>query len=201
MGFSALCLCLLVFPLTVGAQVVQFDAGGLKYQTLTRNGLTIMLAQLPAHVREYSIMQVTVSNGSTATWKVNPEDFLYRRNDGYQMAAVPARAVVSELMEKASRIDVIRLVTAYEHSIFGNTQYKATNGFEQRRRSAFAETSSRIKAAAAASAIAFVATKLPPGESTDGAVFYANDGKPLDNGVIFIKAANSMFEFPVLPSN
>jgi hypothetical protein len=33
-------------------------------------------------------------------------------------------------------------------------------------------TSTRIKAAAAASAIALVQTKLAPGQSTDGAVFY-----------------------------
>jgi hypothetical protein len=117
-----------------------------------------------------------------------------------EMPARPARAVVDELMEKASRNDVIRLVTTYEHGIYGNTQYKGTNGFEQRRQSALAETSTKIKAAAAASAIAFVSTKLSPGQSTDGAIFYPNNGKHLENGIIRIRAANSWFEFPVLSS-
>ena len=36
-----------------------------------------------------------------------------------------------------------------------------------------------MKAAAAASALALVQTKLTPGESTDGAVFFPTEGKPL----------------------
>ncbi len=200
-GWPRLLITVVCAVASLGAQVIGFDSGGLRYQTLTRNGLTIMVAQLPSNIREYSILQVTVSNGGQGTWTVRPEDFVVERPDGSQMPAMPARTVVNNLMEKASRNDVIKLVTAYEHGIFGNQDYKGTNGFEQRRQSALAETSTRVKAAAAASAIAFVQTKLPPGHSTDGAVFYATAGKPIGEGLIRIRAANSVFEFPLLASN
>ena len=91
----------------------------------------------------------------------------------------PRRTVVYSLIDRASKGDVIKLITAYETSIYGNNRYKATNGFEYRRQSALAEfTSTKVKAAAAASAIALVQTKIAPGQSTDGAVFYTLAGKP-----------------------
>jgi hypothetical protein len=184
------------------AQIIEFETNGLKYQTLTRNGLTIMFAQIPAHVREYSILQVAVSNGSTSSWTVKPEDFLVEREDGTRLWAVPARDVVNEMIDKASRGDVIRLVTAYESYLYGNQRYKATNGYEARRQNALAEVgSTRIKAAAAASAIVFVQTRLKPGESTDGAVFYATNAKPIGAAHLRVRAAGSLFEFPVLSSN
>jgi hypothetical protein len=61
--------------------------------------------------------------------------------------------------------------------------------------------STKVKAAAAASAIAFVQTKLVPGQSTDGAVFYANAGKPLGAGIMRVMAAGATFEFPMVSSN
>ncbi len=36
----------------------------MKYQTLTRGGVTVMYTHLPSHIREYSILQAAVSNGS-----------------------------------------------------------------------------------------------------------------------------------------
>jgi hypothetical protein len=53
----------------------------------------------------------------------------------------------------------------------------------------------RLKAAAAASAIAFVKTKLNPGESTDGAVFYFPQGRNLGKGRVVVRAAGETFEF------
>ena len=178
------------------AQIIEFESGGLKYQTLTKNGLTIMVASLPSHVRDYSILQVAISNGSPIPWTVKPEDFSYWRPDGQPIHSTPARAVVNELMAKASRGDVIKLVSAYENSLYGLARFKSTNGYEARRQSALAEVSStKIKAAAAASAIAFVLTKLAPGQSTDGAVFYATAGKPLGPGRLIVNAAGERFEF------
>lgn len=179
-------------------QVIEFESGGLKYQTLTKNGLTIMVAELQSSVRDYAVLQVAASNGSNVSWVLRPEDFLFLRADGAEMAAIPAKTVVNSLVQKASRSDVIRLVMAYEGGIYGNTQYRATNGYEQRRQVAMTEfTSTRLKAAAAASAIAFVQTRLAPGQSTDGAVFYATAGKPLGAGTIRVRAASSIFEFPL----
>lgn len=180
----------------IRAQIIEFESGGLKYQTLTKNGVTIMVASMPAHVREYSILQVAVSNGSPVSWMVKPEDFKFDRQDGGSLNATPARTVIDSLIAKASRNDVIRLVSAYESGLYGLQRFKSTNGYEARRQAAFAEVSSaKIKAAAAASAIAFVPTKLMPGQSTDGAVFWATAGKPLGPGRLTVNAAGEVFEF------
>jgi hypothetical protein len=190
----ALFVCALALP----AQVIEFEANGLKYQTLTRNGLTIMFAQLQSHVRDYSILQVAIANGSGQTHVIRPESFVIERTDGSTLPAVAPRVVIGELVDKAGRNDVIRLVTAYESSLYGNHRYRATNGYELRRQQAFAEVSStKIKAAAAASAIALVPMKLAPGESTDGAVFYAAGARPLGPGKLTVKAAGAVFEFPL----
>jgi hypothetical protein len=175
---------------------------GLKYQTLTRDGLTLMVAQLPTHVRDYSVLQVAVSNGGESVRLIKPEDFSLLRDDGVLLQALAARTVVDSLVNRASRSDVIRLTTAYENGIYGNTLYKATNGYEQRRQSALAEfTSTKLRAAAAASAIAFVQTKLAPGQSTDGAVFFSTAGRQPIGGTVRVHVGGAVFEFPLLLSN
>jgi hypothetical protein len=64
--------------------------------------------------------------------------------------------------------------------------------------SAMAEVgSTKLKAAAAASAIVLAQTKLMPGQSTDGAVFYPNNGKPLGVGQLVVHAGGEDFVFPV----
>ncbi|MEJ7605629.1 MAG: hypothetical protein WKF37_05045 [Bryobacteraceae bacterium] len=193
-------LWLLSLPLV--AQVIEFESGGLRYQTLTKNGLTIMVAELPSHVRDYSVLQVAVSNGGASAQVVKPDDFVIFRADGAQMTSIAPRRVVSNLIDKGSRNDVIKLVTAYENGIYGNNKYKGTNGYEARRQNMLAEVNStKLKAAAAASAIAFVNTRLAPGQTTDGAVFYPTEGKPLGLGTVRIRAAGALFEFPLLSSN
>ena len=182
----------------LSAQVIEFESGGYKYQTLTKNGVTIMFAQLPDHVREYSILQVAVSNGSKTSCVLKPEDFVLLRDDGSTMLASPAPQVINELIAKGTRHDVMKLVGAYETSLYGNGRYKATNGYESRRQSALAEVSStKIKAAAAASAIAFVPTRLAAGQSTDGAVFYQTWGKPIGPGRLVVRTGGAVFEFPI----
>ena len=184
------------------AQVIEFESGGLRYQALTKDGLTIMVAPLPSHVREYTVLQVAVQNGGKTTCTIRPEDFLYRPDPATEIPAVPARTVVNSLIDRASKGDVVKLITAYESGIYGNSKYKATNGYEQRRQSALAEfTSTRIKAAAAASAIALVQTKLGPGQSTDGAVFYTLTGKVFTGGSVTVRVGNATFQFPVVSSN
>jgi hypothetical protein len=178
------------------AQVIDFESGGLHYRTLTRDGLTIMFASLPSHVRAYAVMQVAVSNGSNNPCALKPEDFTFSRADGFSIQAAPAGEVVDSLMSKASRNDVIHLITAYETAIYGNSRLKSTNGYEARRQSALAELGSKnLKAAAAASAIAMVSTKLFPGDSTDGAIFFPNGGKPLGPGKLTVRVAGDVFEF------
>ena len=178
------------------AQVIEFESGGLKYQTLTRNSLTVMFAHLPSHVHAYSVLQVAVSNGSSSPCVVRPEDFTFERADGVNIGAASARTVVSELIEKGNRGDVVKLVSTYEMALYGMTRLRPTNGYEARRQQYLAEVAStKIKAAAAASAIAFVQTKLVAGQSTDGAVFFPTEGKPLGTGRLVMRNSGGEFEF------
>jgi hypothetical protein len=179
------------------AQIIDFESNGLHFKTQTKNGLTIMFAHIGSHVKEFSILQVAVSNGSKVAWTVRPEDFSYYRTDGAATSASSALTVVDSLIKKASRHDVIKLVSTYEAGIYGNSRLQSTNGYEVRRQSALAEVgSARLKAAAAASAIALVATRLTPGQSTDGAVFFSTNGKPLGPGRLVVHAAAEDFVFP-----
>jgi hypothetical protein len=177
------------------AQVIEFESNGLKYQTLTRSGVTVMFARLPVRLREYAIIQVAVSNGSPGPYAIRPEDFTYIRSDGAPVRAAPARNVVSMLFQKGSGNDVIKLVTTYEASISGNQHMRSTNGYEQRRQAALAMSGTKVKAAATASALAFVQTKLTPGDSTDGAVFFPTDGKPLGPGPLIVRTNTDTFDF------
>ena len=191
-------ICALASLLWVGrarAQVIEFESNGLKYQTLTKSGVTVMFAIMPQHLKDYAILQVAISNGSKAPYVIRPEDFTFVRPDGVVMRASAARIVVGMLEQKGSAGDVIKLVTSYENSIYGNQHLKSTNGYEQRRQSVLAMGSVKLKAAAAASAIAMVQTRLMPGESTDGAVFFPIEGKILGPGHIVVRTNTDIFNF------
>jgi hypothetical protein len=198
MGSRALLLTMLLFPAAIRTQVIPFESGGLKYKALTRGGMTIMFAQLPTRVREFSILQVSISNGSPVSWSVKPEDFRFEREAGGAIQAVPANTAVGTILKKAGRNDVSKLITAYETALNGNIQMHSTNGYEARRQDAQGEGGAgRMRAAAAASALALVPTKLEPGQSTDGAVFYPSGGKPLGAGRLVVSEAGEEFVFPV----
>jgi hypothetical protein len=191
---------LLAFLAALSAQVIPFESNGLKYKALTRGGMTIMFAQLPTRVRDYSVLQVSISNGTPVTWSVKPEDFRFERDAGGALQALPANTVVGNLLKKASRTDVVRLMTAYEAALNGNIKMHSTNGYEARRQDAQGEgAGGRMRAAATASALALVPTKLEPGQSTDGAVFYPSSGKPLGAGRLIVNEAGEEFVFPVEP--
>ena len=180
----------------VRGQVIEFEQNGLKYQTLTHSGVTVMFAHLPAHVKEFSIIQVSVSNGSGGPYTIRPEDFSFDRGEHGVLHAWPARSVITLLAQKGTGNDVLKLVSTYEASLYGMARMRSTNGYEQRRQAALAYVSSaRLKAAAAASAIALVQVKLAPGESTDGAVFFATEGKPLGPGRLIARTNTDTFQF------
>jgi hypothetical protein len=192
---GACSLAVLLFQAPVFAQVIEFESNGQKYQTLTRSGVTIIFSHVPNHLHEYAVIHVAISNGSTATYVVRPEDFNYVRASGQPIRATTAQTVVNMLMQKGNGSDVVRLVTAYEASVYGNTHYKATNGYEQRRQSALAFGGTKLKAAAAASVLALGTTKLESGDSSDGAVFFPNDGKQLTGGKLVVRTNTDVFEF------
>ena len=181
------------------AQVIEYVSNGMKYQTLTRSSVTVIFTHLPHRIHEYTIIQAAVSNGAASPYVIRPEDFTFVRNDGTVVKAVPARTVIDMLMQKGSGEDVTKLVTTYEAGVYGNPHFKSNNGYEQRRQSALGMNGAKLKAATAASAIALVTTRLNPGDSTDGAVFFASEGKPLSGGKVVVRTNTDRFEFNVEP--
>ena len=173
----------LIWTPRVPGQTIEFLSNGLTYQVLTREGLTIMYALLPLKVRDFAVMQVAFNNGSGHDWLIQPTDFYYKTSDGRVIRAVSEYTVIYELYQHAGRSEVIKLQMAYEKSIYNNQHIRSNNGYEQRRQSALGMGGQGgIKAAASASAIALVRTKLKAGDSTDGAVFFVNEGKDLGAG-------------------
>ncbi len=162
---------------------IEFQSHGLDYEALTKNGVTVMFAPMRQHISSFNVVQVTVTNGSLVSWTVKATDFSFTRQDGTALPTVSADYVVETLLARANRNDVIKLQLLYENSIYALSNFRSTNGYEQRREAAMAQFVNKgFKAAAAASAITFVATKLKPGDSTDGAVFLENRTKEKDLG-------------------
>lgn len=181
-------------------QVIEFESKGLHYQALAKNGITVMFATLPAHIKDFNVIQITITNGSPLSWTVKPQDFSFIRQDGVHLESVSADGVVESLLQRASRTDVIKLQLLYENTIYALTNFRSTNGYEKRRQTAMGMfVNPRFKAAAEASAIAFAQTKLKPGESTDGAVFFESKDKVLGQGRLIVHTAGEQFEFDTFP--
>ena len=195
------CLLLLaalavIFSAPAHAQAIEFESNGLRYLTLTRDGITLMLAELPMRVRDYAVVQVAISNGSPSNRSIKPDDFEFRASTGEVIKAMQAKTVVQEFLGRAGRNDVIKLVSMYELGLYGLSRFQSTSGYEQRRQDALAEvSSSRLKAAAAASAVALVQTRLKPGQSTDGAVFIPIGQRQLSSGTLIATLGAERFEF------
>ena len=177
---------------------IEFQSRGLDYEALTKSGVTVMFAPLPPHISNFNVVQVTVTNGSLVSWTVKPADFSFTRQDGTVLQPVSADYVVETLLQKANRNDVIKLQLLYENTIYALSNFRSTNGYEQRREAAMAQFVNRgFKAAAEASAITFVPIKLKPGDSTDGAVFFENRTKEkmLGAGRFVAHTCGETFEF------
>jgi hypothetical protein len=192
---GAVSLALLLLCPCAPAQVIEVQSNGLTYQTLTRSGVTVMFTHLPVSLHQYVIVQVAVSNGSSGPYVIRPEDFTFERADGQKIRAVSARTVIDMLRQKANGSDAIKLVTTYESGIYGNPQLKSINGYESRRQAAIAATGTKVTTALIASALALVQTKLAVGDSTDGAVFFPTDGRPLGSGRLVVRTNTDVFQF------
>jgi hypothetical protein len=179
----------------VSAQVIEVEANGIAYQTLTKSGITVMFNHLPGNLHQYTILQVAVSNGSQGPYVIRPEDFTFERADGEKIRAVPARTVIEMLRQKANGSDAIKLVTTYENAIYGSPHPQALKGWESRRQAAIAATGNKVTTSLLASALALVQTKLAAGDTIDGAVFFPTDGKPLGAGRLVVRTNTDTFEF------
>jgi len=178
----------------------QFESKGLEYDALTHGGVTVMFAPLPPHIKDFNILQVTITNGSLVSWTVKPSDFVFVRADGVILNSVSADYVVESLLAKASRTDVIKLQLLYEDRLYNLQNFRSTNGYEKRRQAAMAMfVNKEFKAAAAASAITMIPVKLKPSDSTDGAVFFENRTKEksqsLGAGRLVVRTCGETFVF------
>ncbi len=179
------------------AQVIEYEASGKKYQTLTREGLTIIITHMPNHVAGFGLIQASVANGSSIYWTVRPEDFTYIR-DGVAASGISADQVVNLLLEHGSHSDVVKLANSYESTLYGIPHMRTTNGYEMRRQNAVSYgMSQKLEAAAMASAIALARTRIAPGQSTDGAVFIplGHENRSLAGGHLLVRVDGHDFEF------
>jgi hypothetical protein len=110
---ALLSACVFSVTARISAQVIEFENGGLRYQSLTRGGVTIMFARLPIQLRQFSLIQVALSNGSEAYANLKPEDFTFKASDGSSIPASSARDVVGEILEHGNHSDLVKLVTTY----------------------------------------------------------------------------------------
>lgn len=181
----------------IPAQVIEYEMNGVKYQTLSRQGLTVIMTLMPNHVAGFGLVQVSISNGSDHYWTIAPEDFSYVKPDS-TLNAIPTEQMIDILLDKASHADVVKLVTTYESNLYAVPHMKSTNGYEQRRQNAMTiGINAKLKAAATASAIALAQTRLPAGQSTDGSVFIplGRDMKMLTGGHLVFRSNGETFEF------
>lgn len=196
---AVLCAAWLAVPTAsrLYAQVIEYEANGMKYQTLSHQGLTVIVTHMPDHVAGFELFQVSVSNGSDRYWMVDPEKFSYARRD-VTLSALSAGQVVDVLLDKGSHTDVIKLVTSYENTLYGIPHMKSTNGYEQRREGMMSYgINTKLKAAATASAIALAQVRLAPGQSTDGSIFIplTREVKSLTGGHLVFTSYDQTFEF------
>jgi hypothetical protein len=188
---------LLLAASLLSAQVIEYEANGLKYQTLSKKGLTVIVTRMPNHVAGFGLFQISISNGSDMYWTVQPEEFSYVKQD-VSMTAISAGQVVNVLLDKGTHADVVKLVTSYENSLYGIPHMRSTNGYEERRQGAMSlGINAKLKAAATASAIALAQTRLAPGQSTDGSIFIplSHDLKTLTGGRLVFQSNGERFEF------
>ncbi len=179
----------------VTSQVIRFESNGMHYRVMTREGLTLMCAPMPFRTSRYAVMHAALSNGSSETWQVDTTNFAFEFDAGTLVNAVPERSVVEGFFRTAGRSELLKLQTAYEKVLYNNQYVRPNNSYEKRRLSALAFGPKGLKASAAAAAITFASGKLGPGDSTDGALFFPTDGRPLEKGRIVATIESSRFEF------
>ena len=181
----------------VSGQVIEYEVSGVKYQTLSRQGLTVIMTRMPNHVAGFALVQVSISNGSDRYWVIAPEDFAYVGAEG-STPGITAEQAVDALLEEGIERRRGEAGEFLRKFAVCDSAYADTNGYEKRREgSLIYGINTKLKAAATASAIALAQTRLAPGQSTDGSVFIplTHDLKTLTGGRLVFKSSGETFEF------
>ena len=50
-----------------------------------------MFSLLPTHIRDYAVLQMAISNGSSVSWTVEPEDCTFEKPDGQKIQALSSQ--------------------------------------------------------------------------------------------------------------
>ena len=142
----------------------------------SREGVTVMIAPLERTILEYSTAQVWISNNSGRPLPIAPQWFAASLEGGASSAAVQDTVVLSDIRKHASGRDIEELVRAYESLLLGLPDEKAVGYYEQRKRAAMA-SGGKMRAAIMANVIILPETRLRPGETIDGTLFFRAGGK------------------------
>src|SRR5450755_4339972 len=86
----ALVLTLLMAAAAPAQGIIDFESAGLKYKAMTLGGITVMFSVLPTRIRDYAVLQMAVSNGSSVSWTIEPEDCTFEKTEGQKVQALPA---------------------------------------------------------------------------------------------------------------
>ena len=92
MKFAPVLALALLAATSAEPQIIEFESGGLKYQALTHNGITVMFSPLPLNIKGYAVIQVAISNGAPVSWNVRPEDFRFEKAGAGVIQALAERS-------------------------------------------------------------------------------------------------------------
>ena len=125
---------------TANAQVIEFESGGLKYQALTKDGLTIMVAPFPPTSAIHRCPGSRFKTAESRRSPSGPKISFIDPESGDEIAAMPARTVVNSLIDRASKGDVIKLINGIRERNLRELAIQV----DQRLRAAAAERTSGI---------------------------------------------------------
>lgn len=142
----------------------------------SRDGVTVMIAPLERTILEYSTAQVWISNNSPRALPIAPQGFTATVEGGASFTAAQDTVVLNDIRRHASGRDIEELVQAYESMLLGLPDEKAMGYYEQRKRAAMS-SGGKMRAAIMANVIILPETRLRPGETIDGTLFFRQPGK------------------------
>lgn len=149
---------------------------GRTFSMASRDGVTVMIAPLERTILDYSTAQVWISNNTARSLPIAPQGFTATVESGATSAAAQDTMVLNDIRRHSSGRDIEELVRAYESMLLGLPDEKAMGYYEQRKRAALS-SGGKQRAAIMANVIILPETRLRPGETIDGTLFFHQPGK------------------------